>query len=585
MKKLLANLRQVTRHDQLILSALAVLIGAAAAYGAIGFRLLIDLIQGGLYGGPLSRLSAVTADLAWWHILLAPALGGLAIGLFFRYVVRGGNPQSIAHVIEASAMHGGRMSSRTGIGVALASAASIGVGASVGREGPVVHLGATVGATVARRLGLSRSLSLTLLGCGVAAAVAASFNAPIAGVVFALEVVIGHYGLGVFLPIVIASVVGTIVTRIHIGDFPAFIIGDHRIASFLELPGFVVLGLACALMAILFMRATFLVEDIGRKAPVPAWSRPMFAGLAVGAIALVFPQILGVGYEATDMALKEELGLWLLLGLMAAKTAATALCLGGGFGGGVFSPSLFIGAMLGGAFGIIAGAVAPEFSSGPAVYTIVGMGAVAAAVLGAPISTTFMVFELTGDYALTLAVMIAVAVATVITVQVHGHSFFSLQLARRGVSLKGEREISLLRARRVRDIMKTDFLTAPIGADFATVKRLLQDSPMGDFLVILEEGRLYGLLRFSDVKSIAFDPALDRLLNAGDVAHRYARPLAAHDDLEVALRRMEKEHEDMLPVVADLDGLEVVGVIHNADVMRAYNHAILRARAEERGER
>ena len=206
--RLAAAWRRLIRNQQMALSVLAVVIGAASAYGAIGFRLAIDAIQLVFYGSPSEQVYSMAVALEWWHLLLAPAVGGLGIGLFVHFVMADRRPLGVAEVIEAGALRGGRMRLRDGIGAAIVSAASVGAGASVGREGPVVHLAATMASWVAQRLSLSRSMTMTLLGCAVASGVAASFNAPIAGVFFALEVVVGHYGLGAFAPVVVASVVG-----------------------------------------------------------------------------------------------------------------------------------------------------------------------------------------------------------------------------------------------------------------------------------------------------------------------------------------------------------------------------------------
>ena len=453
----LVRLSRLTRNDQVVLSILAVVIGAVTAVGAIGFRELIHLFHRVLFGAAPDSLSAAAAGLHWWQVLLVPTLGGLAIGLFVRYVLPGRKPLGVAQVIEATAYHGGRMPFLAGLGAAFTSAASIGVGGSVGREGPVVHLGATLAAYTVERLHLSRSLLLTLLACGVASAVAASFNAPIAGVFFALEVILGHYALRAFAPIVIASVTGTIISRIHFGDFPAFVVPDYMIVSFLEFPAFAILGALSALVALLFIHGIFLVDGTWKRIPLPAWARPALAGLALGAIALIFPQVLGVGYGATNAALNESLGLTLLIALLVAKTAATVLCLGSGFGGGVFSPSLFLGAMLGGAFGILAASVFPEYGSTHGAYTIVGMSAVAAAVLGAPISTILIVFELTGSYEITMAVMVATVIASLITREAGVKSFFLRQLEREGLKLDVGRLEGLLRDIPIRQVMQTDY--------------------------------------------------------------------------------------------------------------------------------
>ena len=210
--------RRLRRNDHLVVSALAAVIGLSAGYGAILFRTAIDAVQRAAYGSGSDHVIALAATLPWWQRLIVPVIGGLVIGLFVHFVLRGRRPQAVADVIEACAVRGGRMRLRDGIAQALASAASIGAGASVGREGPVVHLAATMSSWLGQRVGLGRPQMLTLLGCGVASGVAASFNAPIAGVFFALEVVVGHYGLAAFAPVVVAAVIGTMISRAHFGD-------------------------------------------------------------------------------------------------------------------------------------------------------------------------------------------------------------------------------------------------------------------------------------------------------------------------------------------------------------------------------
>jgi CIC family chloride channel protein len=497
----------------------------------------------------------------------------------------GRRPQGVAHVIEANALRGGRMSLTDGIKAAVVSAVSIGSGASVGREGPVVHLGASLGSWASRRLHLGRTSSRTLLGCGVAAAVAASFNAPIAGTFFALEVVVGHYALTAFAPIVIAAVLGTMVSRMHYGNFPAFILPDApSITSFWEFPAFAILGCVAAVVAIVFMRMTFLTEDLLDKTPVPRWARPALGGLAIGAIAIAFPQVLGVGYEATDAALSGRYLLPLLIALIVLKMAATAISLGCGFGGGVFSPSLFIGAMLGGAYGIIATEAFPHLSSGHGAYTIIGMGAVAGAVLGAPISTILMVFELTNDYAITIAVMIATSASSIITHQYQGQSYFTWQLDRRGLALKGGQDVGLLGAIKARDVMNLTYETVAPETPIATVRLRLQNAPWGELFVTDPDGILRGVITFSDMHEAAFDTSHDAEWTARDVARSRPTVLAATDDLDAALRAHGASGEVNLPVVDNRENLRLIGVAREPEVALAYHRALDQARAEERGE-
>ena len=449
----------------------------------------------------------------------------------------------------------------------------------------MVHLGGSIAAYVARRFHLNPSLALTLLGCGVAAGVAAAFNAPIAGTFFALEVVIGHYALHAFAPIVIAGVSGTVIARIHLGDFPAFIVPDYVIGSFFEFPSFFLLGIVCAIVAIMFMRSIMFAEDMVNRTKAPIWIRPMAGGLAVGLMAIFLPQVLGVGYEATDTALKGGFGLWLLLTLIVAKTAAVAVSLGCRFGASVFSPALFVGAMTGGAFGIIAAGVFPDLASSPGFYAIVGMAAVVASVLGAPISTTLIAFELTGELAVTIAVVVAIAVSSIITQQVAGRSFFQWQLERRGLRLRRGRIEQFLKTNNVSDIMTGEFECIGEDALIGDIRELLQSSPYGDLFVTGADGELVGNIAFSDVRSVAFESGLDWLVNARDIMRPHPAVLLAGTDLEGALKTMDRSGEDCLPVVEDDGSMRVIGIVHHKAAVVAYNRALLQARAEEHGGR
>ena len=586
MARLMVRLRRLSRNDQVVLSVLAVLAGALVAYGSLGFRWLIGAVQWVFYGDQQEYLMSAVAELPWWQILLAPAVGGLLIGLFLKYIMPGSKPLGVAHVIEVGALRGGRMSLNQALGAAFVSAASLGVGGSAGREGPMVHFGAALASWVARRFHLSSSITLTLLGCGVASGVAASFNAPIAGVFFALEVVIGHYALHAFSPIVIASVVGTIVSRAHLGDHPAFVVIEHAPVHMAEYPAFILLGISCAVIATLMLRSIALADAGFSRSSLPVWLRPAVGGLGIGALALAFPQVLGVGYEATDMALNASFELWLLLALIVAKTMATSLTIGAGFGGGVFSPALFVGAMTGGAFGIIAGSVFPDLSSGVGLYAMVGMGAVAAPVLGAPISTILIVFELTGDYSMTIAAMIAVSVASVVMQQVFGgKSFFVWQLDQRGLDLGGGRARRVLAARRAEDVMADDFHTVAENTTMKQIRQTLRDSMDDHIFVVDGEERLTGSLSFTDVKDIAFETGLDDLINARDAARPNPVFVERHESLEKVLQIMDRSGLLYIPVVDNMETMRVVGLVHHRRVLTEYNKALIDMHAEEHGEK
>ncbi len=576
-----ARARSLLRNDQALMAVVAAAVGVLVANAAIAFRLSIGGVQWLSYGIYAEKLIGRVAELPIWQVLLVPTAGGLVVGLFLKFIMPGGRPMAVSHVIEAMALRNGRMRLRDGLAAAFVSAVSLGVGASAGREGPVVHLGATIAGAATRRLGLSPHLARTLLGCGVAAAVAASFNAPIAGVFFALEVIVGHYALSAFAPVVIASVAGTVICRAHLGEQPAFLLPQFGVNSLWEFPAFMVLGAVCAVVAMIFMWSIFYAERVVESLRVPDWLKPAAGGLAVGAIAVEFPHVLGVGYEATDAALNELLPLWLLLMLIPLKTAATAISIGCRFGGGVFSPSLYIGAMTGGAFGLMAAGVFPHLAASHGAYAIVGMSAVAAAVLGAPISTILIVFELTGDYQITVAVMVATSIATVIVQQIQGRSFFHWQLENRGLNLRGGRARHLLQTLTVKDVLAKDFDKIPERTTIAEIKSMFSRLPHGTFVVVDGADKLVGTISFADLKHIAFDPSLDSLINARDVAHSHAPAPLMDDTLEEVLAVMDVSGEEHLAVITSPDDRSVLGIVHHSDVLRAYNRALLQAQAEE----
>ncbi len=525
----LPNLKQFQETRQPLVWLLAPLIGVATGLAAIGFRLLIGLFQWPW----LQTMSENVAEAAklqpWWVIVLAPAAGGLLVGLMLRYVLVGRRTDAVPDVMEARVTGGRGLHLRQGLLSAVASALSLGSGASAGREGPIVHLGATIAVAASRRLNLPRSSRRTLLASGAAGAVAASFNAPIAGVLFAQEVILGHFSITSFVPLVLSAVMATILSQAWFGDVAAFVVPEYKVVSYLEVPAFVLLGVIAACVAVLFQLTVLAVDWSARHLKLPLVSRPVVGGLLIGVIAVWFPEVLGVGYDTTDAALKGNLAIHVMLILIVMKTIATAIALGSRFGGGVFSPALYLGAMTGGAFGLIAAGVFPEMGSSEGLYAILGMGAVTAAVLGAPISTTVMVFELTGGFALSLALMLTVAIANGINQAILGRSFFQAQLESRGIVLHDGPHRTVLRELRVSDIMRP-----------------------------LEEGE-------------------DEALPEGERQN----VLLVDETLETALRLFDSLGAERLPVVENHDRSKVLGTASQSRALAAFNKALIDASVEE----
>jgi chloride channel protein, CIC family len=566
------------------ITILAVVVGLISGYAAIGFYLGIAEVLKLGFGVDEASLASGVSALPAWIIIGVPVTGGLIVGQLLR-LIPDGQTRGVANVIESAALNNGHLNAKEGLISAVTTVISLGSGASMGREGPVVHLGATMASVITRALHLNPTVGRTLLGCGVAAAVAASFNAPIAGVFFALEVVIGHYALHAFAPIVISAIAGTLASRAHLGDFPAFQITDHAITSFWEFPAFFLLGIASALVSVVFMAGmTWADRQPAKIKRIPHWLLPGFAGLCMGLIALVYPEVLSVGYEATTSALNGSYGLSMLLALLVAKIIASMICFGGRFGGGFFSPTLFIGAMAGGAYGIIAGSIFPELASSPGLYAVVGMGAVASAVLGAPISTMLIVFEITGDYNLTIAVMIASAVSSNVTSQFYRRSLFLMQLAGRGIRLEGGKATYLLKSAKVIDHMSRDFFTVNEAEPLIKARELLVAQGGGLLIVTDNAGCMVGTLGFGQLRPDVFEDAraADKLL-VGSFVRESSHTVKSNDALQIAMTRMDTSGEDILPVLSPTQKGVVVGLISNRHVMKEYNRALLETQGQDQG--
>ncbi len=439
---------------------LALVVGIGAGIAALLFRLGIEQLQSWAYGtDDIRALYSFAQTVAWYWILIIPTVGGLVVGVILNRFTPDGRVRSVADVIEGAAMNDGRVETRAGLASAAASLITLSTGGSTGREGPVVHLAGVIATKISNLIRADGVTGRDLLGCAVAAAVSASFNAPIAGALFALEVILRHFAVHAFAPIVIASVAGTVIGRLAFGDVTEFtLIQGTALAFYVELPAFLILGLVCGLVAVAMMTTIFWADDMANrvqiKTQMPGWLRPGVSGLMLGIIAIYFPHIIGVGYETTSDALTGKLAVGTVILYAVVKCVAVAITMAGRMGGGVFSPALMMGALTGLAFGLVATSILPTMSGGATLYALAGMGAVAAAVLGAPISTTLIVFELTGDWQTGLAVMVAVSMSTALASRMVDRSFFLTQLERRNIHLAAGPQAYLLALCSVGSIMR-----------------------------------------------------------------------------------------------------------------------------------
>jgi CIC family chloride channel protein len=499
------------------MAILATLVGLAGGFGAIGFRYLIGFIQSIAYGagGSLLELAPQTP---WYLRVWIPAIGGMVVGPLVYFLAREAKGHGVPEVMEAVALKSGIIRKRIVIIKSLASAISIGTGGSVGREGPIVQIGSAIGSSMGQVLRVSEDRIRTLVGCGAAAGIAATFNAPVAGSMFALEIILGDFGLATFSPIVISSVVSTAVSRHFLGDSPAFIVPAYQLVSAWELPLYVILGFFCALVATVFTTVLYRSEDFFDHLKFPGYLKALLGGLMLGVMGLRFPHILGVGYAAIDMALMQELVWWLLLLLVGLKILATSITIGSGGSGGIFAPSLFMGAMAGGFFGTLVHHLFPEVTASPGAYSIVGMGAVVSGTTHGPLSAILILFEMTGDYKIILPLMITCIMSSLASGQILTDSIYTLKLARRGVNIRAGKEVNVLRSIPVSEVMNPEVETILEKVTLGILAEKVSKSKYKSFPVVDQEGRLTGIVTHYDYREVVFDENLKDLVVVKELA-------------------------------------------------------------------
>jgi len=566
---------QIKANEHTIMAVLAVIVGSAGGFGAVGFRYLIRFVQNLSYGSP-AELLEVVQHLPWYHKLWIPALGGLVVGPLVYFLAREAKGHGVPEVMAAVALKGGVIRKRIVLVKSLASAISIGTGGSVGREGPIVQIGSAIGSALGQVLKVSADRMRALVGCGAAAGIAATFNAPIAGSMFALEVILGEFGLATFSPIVISSVVATAISRAFLGDTPAFIVPAYELASAWELPIYMLLGLFCAAVGVVFTTTLYRFEDLFDQLKFPEYLKPVIGGFILGAMGLLLPQVLGVGYGAMDLALAQKLAWWLLLLLLLGKILATSITIGSGGSGGVFAPSLFLGSMAGGFFGVVVHTLFPDVTASPGAYSIVGMGAVVSATTHGPMSAMLILFEMTGSYKIILPLMLSCIIGTIAARQITKESIYTLKLIRKGVNIESGKEVSVLRAMRVKEVMNPNVETIPEDLSLVDMADKISKSKYNSFPVINSENRLAGIISFNDYHEAIFNKDLRGIVVAKDLATDHVVTVLSDDDLYTALEKISTRDFSTLPVVSSQDPLRLEGVISRRDIIGAYEKAVIK---------
>jgi len=566
-------------NQHVYLSVLAIFIGILGGYGAVLFRFAIKAAQYGFYQNTRDFLTFAHTLPLYLKIGL-PALGGLLVGPIIYFGADEAKGHGVPEVMEAVALRGGRIRSRVALVKILASGISIGSGSSVGREGPIVQIGSSIGSTLARVLKVPRDREKTMVGCGAAAGIAATFNAPIAGVLFAIEVLLGDFGLSTFSPVVLSSVTATTISRHYFGNFPAFVLPTYKVVSLWEFLLYPVLGIAAGVIAILFIVSLYKCEDLFNALKIPDYLKPALGGLLLGCLLCKWPHVFGVGYGAVNLSLKNQLPVLLLFSLIFVKILATSITLGSGASGGIFAPSLFIGAMTGGFFGFCVHELFPLFTASSGAYALIGMGAIVAGTTHAPITAILIIFELTGDYGIILPLMLSCILSTIVTTSLKQGSIYTIKLLRRGIDISEGWEQNILRTLCVREIMSNQVVTIPESMHLVDIINTLKIYNVSYLHMVNANEELKGIISFRDIRPLLQEDTLERSVIARDIATLDVFTVRASDNVQLALERMGRRGISQLPVVAEENAIKVIGTVSKKEVLAAYEKTVVRREIE-----
>jgi chloride channel protein, CIC family len=562
--------------ESVVLGGAAIGVGLASGISVWIFKRLIDLAHLLAVGG----LGMELGRLAWWLVALVPVVGGLAVGLLAHFFIGEERHHGVAGIMEAAALAGGRLRyQRTPI-KALAAAVSIGFGASVGPEDPSVQIGAGLGSLVGQRARLSDERVRALVAAGAAGGIAAAFNAPIAGVFFALEIILGEISGSALGLVLLAAVISAVFTQAVSGTQPAFHIPAYPFRSAAELPLYLGLGLLAGLLAALYVRMLYVAQDAFHAWRAPRWLKPAAAGLAVGVVGLWLPQAMGVGYEAIEQMLGGvPLALGLLLALLLAKLILTPISIGSGFPGGVFAPSLFLGAALGAAYGLLLDQWFPALQVAPAAFALVGMAAVLAGAVHAPLTAILLLFEMTNDYRIILPLMFAVFVSLAVSQWLQPDSVYALGLARKGIRLDRGRDVDVLHSLPVSEVMQTDPPVLYERDPLTTAIDTLTSTRRQGLPVLDAAGALVGIITMQDIDRALAEPNA-AAVTVGEVCSRDLLVAYSDETVSAALQRMSVRDIGRLPVVSRRAPRQLVGLLRRNEIVRAYDAALTRRAAK-----
>jgi len=562
---------------------LAIVVGVVAGLGAVAFRKMISGFQWLFFDGGAS----VFSFMGDYYVIILPAIGGIFVGLLVYFLAREAKGHGVPEVMAAVATKGGRIRARVSVVKAFASSICIGSGGSVGREGPIVQIGSSVGSTVGQWFKLHEDWIKTLVACGAAGGISATFNAPIAGVFFAHEVILSRFITISFVPVVISAVAATMIAQIFLGAQRMFPVPEYTMVSSWEILLYFLLGISAGIVAFLFIRVLYKSEDLFDARKFPDYLKPALGGIIVGLIGLysyvyasdpLSAGLFGVGYGADygsmDAVLSSDLtlGLAMLAGLLVLKLLATSVTLGSGGSGGIFAPSLFMGSMLGGTLGIVFHRLFPSITAPYGAYALVGMAAVFAGAARAPITAILIIFEMTMDYKIILPLMTAVVISTLVARGLSRETIYTMKLRRMGIDISRREEIALMRRITVGEVMSRDFPTVSPKMPVAELTHMLEETGHHGFPVVDEEGLLCGVVTLTDIQA-AMSRGESAQLTVEDIATK--KVIVAYPDQSVhdALAQFGGRDVGRIPVVERNEPTKLLGILRRHDIIKAYTKA------------
>lgn len=558
---------------------LAAMIGFAGGYFAIGFKYLIMYANKYMFLG----IGSDHQFFSGWHVCVLPCIpiGGLIlVGLLTTRLGKEAKGHGVPEVMSAVVRNGGIIRARMVFVKMIASALCIGSGGSVGREGPIVQIGSAIGSTVGQFFKMSGSGVNVMVACGAAAGISATFNAPIAGTLFAAEVILGGIEMASMSSVLVSSLVAASVARAYFGNEPAFIVPEYIMGSYWELGLYCALGIVAGLVAVAFTKTLYKVEDVFNAVKIHWVSKAVIGGLIIGITGIFRPEILGVGYHAIELTLNDP---WLfsipmLVALCMLKIVMTSITIGAGGSGGIFAPSLFMGAMIGGGFGIIVQGI-PYFSvAPPGAYALVGMSAVVAGTTHAPIQAILILFEMTDNYQIILPIMISCVISKMVARKISSDSIYTLKLSRRGELTGTGKDISVLENLHVRDVMDTRFRTIPRETPFYEIVKLIRTTNHDIFPVVNETGEYVGIINFQQIRQTLQNEVVQRLMLADDLLVRDEYRLTSGRNLLEVFNEMAMRDVDCMPVVDEDNENMLIGLVTRQSVMARYRKELLLTR-------